>query len=337
MSSSIPIIRLDDEDEEKTVQTLRQCCLEHGFFYLGGHGISNDLLNGVLAEATKFFALPLEEKCQLYDSEMSRGYTRMGGERLGQATNQPDTKEGYYIGNHIPKDDPRYNPSKLKGPNVWPTPDQCSLQDCEHFRSTIEEYYSSLSKVGLKVVRLLARAIGDSAIAFDSFFTENFATVRLLHYDAVPSQPEEGLFACGAHSDYGMITLLLTDDTPGLQIQANNNSSTSEQSDGGDETSWIDVPPQEGLFIVNLGDMLERWTNGIFRSTKHRVLTVGDRDRYSIPFFFEPDFDAPVQCLDVCCSEDNPPKFPPTTCGQHILDKYNQTRNDFHQSSKTTS
>lgn len=319
---SIPTIRLDDVDEAATVQTLRKCCLEHGFFYLGGHGME-DLFPKVLDESARFFALPLNEKKAMYDPEMSRGYTSMGEESLDPNLYQPDTKEGFYIGNHIPKEDPRYNPAKLKGPNVWPSADACSLSDCQHFQSLFEEYFEKLSAVGLRVIRLLALAIGlGDEHALDDNFTENFATIRLLHYAAVKSQPKEGLFACGAHTDYGMITLLLTDDTPGLQIQTLS----------GD---WVDVPPriQDGLFIVNLGDMLERWTNGMFRSTNHRVLTAGDKERYSIPFFFEPDFNAEVKCLEVCCSEDNPPKYPPTTAGQHILDMYNQTRNDFQSSS----
>jgi isopenicillin N synthase-like dioxygenase len=317
---TIPTIRLDDPDETATVQTLRKCCLENGFFYLGGHGME-DMFSTVFAESARFFALPVAEKKRLYEPEMSRGYTVMGGESL-DPQHQPDTKEGFYIGNHIPKDDPRYNPSKLKGPNVWPTPDNCSLSDCQRFQTIMEEYFKKVAAVGLRVVRLLALAIGlDDKHAFDSSFKDTFATIRLLHYAAVPSQTKEGLFACGAHTDYGMITLLLTDQNPGLQIQTL-------------EGDWVDVPPriQEGLFIVNLGDMLERWTNGMFRSTNHRVLTTGDKERYSIPFFFEPDFDTEVKCLDVCTSKDHPPKYPPTTSGQHLLGKYNQTRSDFQSS-----
>ena len=100
-----------------------------------------------------------------------------------------------------------------------------------------------------------------------------------------------------------MITLLATDDTPGLQILT---------KDG----TWMDVPPKENAFIVNIGDMLERWSNGLYKSTVHRVLTSGEKERYSMPFFFEPSFDTVVECLPVCCSKDNPPKFPPTTSGK---------------------
>lgn len=268
-----------------------------------------DIFPRIFAESKQLFELPFQEKQGLYDAKLSRGYQPLGIETLDPIRSKHgDSKEGFYIGTHIPPEDPRYNPAKLKGPNVWP--------DRQEFVSTMEEYHSRASQVGLKVIQLLALAVGlPDKHDLDHHFTENFATLRLLHYTATKSDPQEGLFACGAHSDYGMITLLLTDENPGLQIYTNE--------------EWVDLPPKKDLLIVNLGDMLERWTNGLFRSTMHRVITSGETERYSMPFFYEPDFDAKVVCLPVCCSPENPPKYPPTTAGQHILDKYNQTREDF--------
>lgn len=276
-----------------------------------------DIFPKMFAESKRLFELPQDEKLTLYDAKMSRGYQALGSETLDPVLSKHgDSKEGFYIGNHIPPSDPRYNPAKLKGPNVWPTDDNCSLENPSQFVDTMQEYHKRASAVGLQVIQLLALALGlPDRHDLDHNFTENWATVRLLHYAAVQSQPKEGLFACGAHSDYGMITLLLTDENPGLQILSNG--------------QWVDVPPKADLFVVNLGDMLERWTNGMFRSTMHRVVTTGDEERYSIPFFFEPNFDAEVVCLPVCCSGENPAKYPPTTAGQHILDKYNETREDF--------
>ena len=114
-----------------------------------------------------------------------------------------------------------------------------------------------------------------------------------------------------------MLTLLLTDENPGLQIFTN---------DG----KWIDAPYKKGALIVNVGDMLERWTNGLFKSTVHRVLSSGKSERYSIPFFYDPNFDTEVKCLDNCFDDEtNPPKYPPTTSGKHLLDKYHATHCDF--------
>ena len=126
-----------------------------------------------------------------------------------------------------------------------------------------------------------------------------------------------------------MLILLCTDDQPGLQILIDRDGN-SNGCDGGDGKQWIDVtPPPLGTFVVNLGDMLERWTNGRFKSTVHRVVSKGDTERYSIPFFHEPNFDTIVDCLDVCVGEGETKKYPTTTAGGHLLEKYNQTHSDF--------
>lgn len=325
MPTALPVIDLSSSDTPATVATLRSACEDVGFFYIENHGIPKNLLDSVLEQSRRLFALPTDEKIRLSDPKMSRGYTAMEEETLDPA-NQPnrgDTKEGYYIGRDVPESHKDYNPAKLKGPNVWPVPEKCSLSEagCDEFKRIMEAYFARASDVSFRLVQLIAQAIGLDRHHFDDNFTENFATIRLLHYAAEKSRPQEGVYACGAHSDYGMVTLLLTDDNPGLQILTLDNR-------------WIDVPPRPGAFIVNLGDMLERWTNGMFRSTVHRVLTSGDRERYSIPFFYEPDFDTRVACLDVCESEDRPPRYKPTTAGQHLLDKYLQTHADFKPDSE---
>jgi isopenicillin N synthase-like dioxygenase len=314
----IPIISMDDPDREKTVQALRTACKEVGFFYLQGHGIEHSFIESVMEQSRQLFDLPVSAKKVLSDPAMSRGYTAMEEETLDpSAQKKGDTKEGFYIGRGISKTDPRYNPAKLSGPNCWPTRETTpEMTDCEEFRRVMESYFDQVSDLGLRIVRLLALALGLPEDSFDASFTEPLAAVRLLHYSAEKSQPDKGIYACGAHSDYGMITILLTDDNPGLQILSKRGK-------------WIDAPPVKDCFIVNLGDMLERWTNGLFQSTKHRVLTAGDAERYSIPFFYEPNFETFVKCLDLCCSPDNPAKYPPTTSGQFLLDKYKQTHADF--------
>ena len=155
----------------------------------------------------------------------------------------------------------------------------------------------------------LALALGLPRKFFDKDFEDPLTLLALLRYADVKSVPEEGLYGAGEHTDLGVITILLTDGTPGLQVL----TKTGE---------WMDVPHRSGAFVVNLGDMLERWSNGLFRSTLHRVVTRGGSERYSVPFAYEPGFDVPIACLDICCSEDNPPKFEPTTSGQYLCDKY---------------
>ena len=328
ISNAIPTIYLNNEDEGQTAAQLRNACTHVGFFYLEQHGVSSELLSRVLTASTELFSLPLDEKVKLMDSVLNRGYTQMGEEKL-DPQNQPtkgDTKEGYYLGKDVPIASPMYNPAKLSGPNVWPTPETCpswTQSQCKQFETTMKQYFDVMSSVGLKVVQLLALAIGlPTKHFFDDAFADPMALLRLLHYSSAPSCPSKGIYGCGAHSDYGMITLLLTDKHRGLQILTK-------------ESQWVDVPPRNGAFIVNLGDMLERWTNGLFRSTIHRVIipvsteSCGKKaDRYSIPFFYEPNFDTVVKCLDVCCPNGEP-KYLPATSGRHLLEKYAQTHADF--------
>lgn len=316
---SIPTIHLDDPDRERLVSSLRSACVDVGFFYLDGHGIADDLLAGVMQQSKKLFDLPVEEKRSLSDPVMSRGYTAMEEETLDPRNQKKgDTKEGFYIGKDVPKDSPDYDPSKLSGPNQWPSPNESpSMSNCAEFRIVMNEYRENIHRVGFRLVQMFALAIGlGDEHFFDKAFRDPMVTLRLLHYAKETSQPKEGIFACGAHSDYGMCTLLLTDANPGLQIFT---------KDG----QWIDVPPRPKSFVVNLGDMLERWTNGLFRSTLHRVLTSGETERYSIPCFYDPHFDTHVKVLDVCCSEEKKARYPETTTGQHLLDKYKQTHADF--------
>jgi len=331
MTAEIPVIDIHGHDEDQIAKEVSIACKEIGFFYLEGHGIPEILIENVLSASKKLFDLPLEEKLALQDKELTRGYTPMEEETLDPA-NQPlrgDTKEGFYLGRDIAKTDKLYNPSKLSGPNTWPTTDLCPSwidADCKDWKDIMNEYFDAILKLGLRVIGYLALALDLPENYFNDSFSVPMAALRLLHYSSEPSAPDKGLFACGAHSDYGMITLLLTDDSPGLQIFTK-------------ENTWMDVPPRKGAFIVNLGDMLERWTNGMFRSTIHRVVTpqnqsISASDRYSIPFFLEPNFDTVVECLEICCrnpqtGERIPPKYPPTTSGQHLLEKYSQTHADF--------
>lgn len=318
--ANIPVLKMDSDDTETIAKLLRSACSDVGFFYLEGHGLSDDLLEKVMNQSKKLFGLSVRAKEAIRDEVMSRGYTAMEEETLDPAHQKKgDTKEGFYIGKDIAKDDPRYNPAKLTGPNCWPTEantrGEFSSNDCEEFRSVMGEYFEKMCDLGFRMTRLIALALGLENDHFDKEFLEPMAVIRLLHYAKETSKPEKGVFACGAHSDYGMITLLLTDHQPGLQIKYN-----------GD---WVAVPPRPRSFVINLGDMLERWSNGLFKSTLHRVLTSGDKERYSIPFFYEPSFDTVVVCLPTCCSNDNPAKYPPITSGQHLLNKYSETHADF--------
>lgn len=281
------------------------------------HGIDLVLIEKVFRESKKLFALPDAEKEKLLQDENNRGYTPFEEEILDPILQKKgDTKEGFYIGLEIPLEDPR-SQKPLHGPNQWPGKDL--LPD---FRPIMESYFQQVHSLSLRLVRLISLALDlpENFFELPGMFDCPMALLRLIHYSTELSFPEEGIFGSGAHTDYGMLTLLAVDG-PGLQICKDKDKVPQV---------WEGVDGLEGAFVVNLGDMLERWSNNLFRSTMHRVCCTNGRERYSVPFFFEPNFDCVVECLPTCHDEKNPPKWPPTTSGQYLLDKYNSTHTGFH-------
>ena len=332
----IPTITLTNDPTEDEIRSLRHACENVGFFYLqvgvSGKGEEDlkQLQGQVLSQSKAFFALPFDVKMQISDSKLNRGYTGFEEEILDpKKQSKGDTKEGFYIADDISKDDSRrYNPDKLCGPNVWPDEIDSETNDFDPhlFKMVMMSYHDRMKEIGFTVVQMIALSLNLPKQYFDSYFDTNpMAFLRLLHYSSERSEIEEGIYACGAHSDYGMITILATDENPGLQIKLN--ETTTSRSNG---ECWIDVaPPPLSTFVVNLGDMLERWTNGRYKSTVHRVISKTGRERFSMPFFYEPAFDTIVTCLESCKGDDGIVKYPPTTSGQHLLSKYKETHTDF--------
>ncbi|KAK9726200.1 hypothetical protein RND81_05G197600 [Saponaria officinalis] len=225
-----------------------------------------------------------------------------------------DYKEGYYIGREVPEDDPDAD-KPFFGPNVWPDSDLLP-----GWRQSMEKYDIEALEVGRAVARLIALALELDANFFDKpeILGNPISLLRLLHYEAQVSDPSKGIFGAGAHSDFGLITLLATDDVVSLQICKDKDAKPQR---------WEYVPPMKGAFIVNLGDMLERWSNGIFKSTLHRVIGNG-QERYSIAYFVEPGHDCLVECLPTCQSETKPPKYPPVRYGPYLERRYKDTHAD---------
>uniref|UniRef100_A0A7C9D504 Aminocyclopropanecarboxylate oxidase n=3 Tax=Opuntia streptacantha TaxID=393608 RepID=A0A7C9D504_OPUST len=308
-------IDLGSPDTHKSVSLIKQACLDCGFFYVINHGISQEFMDEVFAQSKKFFDLPLSEKMKLLRNEKHRGYTPILDELLDPEHQvHGDYKEGYYIGVEVPEDDPEAD-KPFYGPNVWPASDILP-----GWRGTMEKYHTDALEVARAVARIIALALDLDANFFDKpeMLGTPIALLRLLHYEGHVSDLSKGIYGAGAHSDYGLITLLATDDVVGLQICKDKDAKPQK---------WEYVPPVKGAFIVNLGDMLERWSNGVFKSTLHRVIGNG-QDRYSIAFFVEPSCDCLVECLPTCQSEANPPKFPPVRYGAYLSQRYSDTHAD---------
>ncbi|KAL5697542.1 hypothetical protein ACHQM5_028675 [Ranunculus cassubicifolius] len=317
-------IDLSSSDAQTSVSLLKQACLDSGFFYVVNHGISSEFMEEVFEQSKMFFELPIDEKMKLLRNEKHRGYTPVLDEHLDPKNQvNGDYKEGYYIGVEVPEgeagsDKPFY------GPNVWPSTDILP-----RWRETMEKYHGEALRVAKEVAKIIALALGLDEDFFDKpeMLVEPIAILRLLHYEGTVSDTEKGIYGAGAHSDFGFITLLATDDVWGLQI--------CKDKDANPQV-WEYVPPQKGEFIINLGDLLERWSNGIFRSTVHRVLGC-TQERYSIAYFVNPNHDCLVECLPTCKSETNPPKFPPVKCSTYLRQRYKDTHTDLssYQNRKT--
>ncbi|XP_022999509.1 2-oxoglutarate-Fe(II) type oxidoreductase-like isoform X1 [Cucurbita maxima] len=316
--SALNCIDLSSSDIHLSVSLLKQACLDTGFFYAVNHGIPEEFMDEVFAQSKRLFSLPLCDKMKLLRNEKHRGYTPILDELL-DPENQirvGDYKEGYYIGieEKNPGDDSG-GEMPFYGPNIWPAEDLLP-----GWRKIMEKFHREALEVARAIARLIALALGLENDFFDKseMLGEPIAVLRLLHYEGQISEPAKGIFGAGAHTDYGLITLLATDENFGLQICKDKDAKPR---------IWEYVAPLKGAFVVNLGDMLERWSNCVFRSTLHRVLGNG-QDRYSIAYFVEPSNDCLVECLPTCKSDENPPKFPPILCKTYLSQRYKETHVD---------
>jgi isopenicillin N synthase-like dioxygenase len=312
--ATLPIIDVSGLGSEDTAArrhvaaALHEACSTHGFFYIRNHGVPEPLVAAVFAEAERLFALPAAEKTAVDKAKSSanRGYEPLSGQTL-EAGAPPDLKEGFYIGPEIAADDPRVLAGKFnQGPNQWPA----GLAD---FRPTMERYFSAMLALGTRLMGALALSLDLPEDHFAAFCRDPLATIRLLHYPPQPANAAPGQKGAGAHTDFGGLTMLRQDDVGGLQVW--------DQASGG----WIHADPVPGTYIVNLGDMIARWTNDRYRSTLHRVVNASGRERYSIPFFFVGNPDHAVSCLPTCLSPGETPKYPPTTVEAHLREMYRRT------------
>lgn len=313
---SIPVIDLGPflhgtrEERRSVALKIGEALRNIGFFYVVNHGVPAELRQRVFAESKRFFAQPLEKKLEI-DIEKSachRGYFKMGGENLDPAKQKAggDLKEGVKIGQDLPLDHPLVQAgTPLHGPNQWPG-------DLPGFKETMERYFETASALGRELMHAFALALELPETYFDRYLDLPMATLGPLHYPPQTGQITEAQIGAGAHTDFGCLTILAQDPNGGLQVR----------NAAGD---WVDAPYVEDSFVVNVGDMMARWTNDIFASTHHRVINTSGRERYSIPFFFDPSHDAAVECLETCCGPDRPAKYPATTGLQHLLDMINAT------------
>lgn len=313
-SRSLPLIDFDGwrsgdaAARRRVAGELRAACEQRGFFYLLGHGVPQPLIETAFAQSEQFFDQPMDDKVRLDKalSPCNRGYEPLRAQTLEPGA-PPDLKEGFYVGQEVALDDPRVSAGRFNtGPNQWPPA-------LPGFRPAMQAYFDSAYALAGDLMRALADSLDLTEGHFDPYLRDASATLRLLHYPPQPPHPAPGEKGCGAHTDFGGVTLLLQDTCGGLQVW-------DAASEG-----WIDAPPVAGTYVVNIGDLIARWTNGRYQSAMHRVVNVSGRERYSIPFFFTGNQEHMVACLPTCLGPGEQPAHEPITVEAHLRACYQRT------------
>ena len=304
-----PFLEGDPKDKQAVAQAIYRACHDVGFMYLKNHGVPQNKVDQAFEQSRQFFGLPLEKKQQIAWSSgtSNRGYVGIERERLDE-TKPGDLKEAFNMGRAISLEEVDAEQQALVV-NQWP-------EGQDTFKNTITDFFDVCSITATHVFRAFAIALQmpESFIA-DKHLSRGY-TLRLLHYPPLETMPKPGQIRAGAHSDYGTLTLLFQDDVGGLEVQLANGE-------------WMSAPSIPGTILINTGDLTQRWSNDVFRSTKHRVsLPQNEKalcDRYSIAFFCQPDADTDIVCFPSCQSDDDPPRYAPIKSGEYLLSRLQAT------------
>jgi isopenicillin N synthase-like dioxygenase len=333
---SIPVVDLEPfrhgsaADRRRVAREVDDACREVGFLTIVGHGVDDGLMADSWARAQEFFDLPVEARLTVQEPypgypygyrpfQAETLYRSVGAESAGRDDDSdngvpPDLKETYNLGPVDPPPRPleeMTDPDEraVYAPNLWPD------EVAPEFRPTFVAYYHRLAELAAELMAVFAAALDLPSDWFEPAIDRHGSALRLAHYPALTDPPVPGQLRAGAHTDYGTLTILRADDEhPGLQVLAGED--------------WVTVPALPGGFVVNLGDLMARWTNDRWRSTLHRVVVAdgeaGHR-RLSIPFFHNANWDARVECIPTCLAEGEQPRYDPVLAGPHLMAKFRST------------
>jgi len=303
MTEQLPVIDLTGLDSadrialHRIARDIGKACRTIGFFYIVNHSVAS--IPAAFAQSARFFAQPLAAKQALAIETVggNRGYSGLLHEALDPAMGA-DMKEAFNIGLELAPDDPELVAgAPFRSLNAWP--------DLPDFRKTLLGYFDDCIGLGQRIHRAFALDLGLQPGFFEDKLERSLATLRLLHYPALPADSASGQISAGEHTDYGNITLLATDDVGGLEVRTR-------------QGEWIVAPVMPGAFVVNIGDCLMRWTNDIYVSTPHRVVNRSGRERYSIAFFLDPNPGAIVEAIPSCVPEGEKAKYPPISAADYL-------------------
>ena len=293
---------------------VRHACEKVGFFYIRNHGVADAVVDRAFAAARRFHALPLEEKLKLSLNENNIGYLPINASVQGASTvhkaTRPNQNESFFVSHDRGPDHPDVIAGKsLRGRNQWP-------ENLPRFRAEVMAYLGAMAALCDRMLPAFAVALDLPPDHFAPFFAhEAHVTLRLLHYPPQMAS-EDNLFGQAPHTDNSFMTVLARTEVPGLAVRL-----TSGE--------WLAPPLIPGTFLVNLGNMMRRWSNDRFLSTPHGVLNDSGTDRYSIAYFHSPNPDSIIECLPSCCGPGNPARYPPAVYRDLVLEFYRA--NYFHQ------
>jgi isopenicillin N synthase-like dioxygenase len=280
-------VRCDQSPPAELVRAIDAACVEIGFFVVTGHGLDEPLAS-VFSAAHELFALPQRAKETMAMADR-QGFVP-AHHRLLDETLHSAPMEYYDVG--------------MGDGGRWPPPGELPS-----FQSTLRSYQSRVLDLAGDLLRVIAAALGLDLAFFAERMTEPQCFLRMMHYE--PRPRDRATVLTDPHTDYGLITLLATDGVGGLEVRSRNGE-------------WTMVSAPAGSLVVNLGDMLARWTNDHYVSTPHRVSAPRQSDRFSVPFFVNPDPWAVVSCLPSCVDEAHPCRYPAVTASEFLAERIRQ-------------
>lgn len=272
-----------------------------GFGYVVGHGIEPGVVDEVFEASRRFHALPHEAKMAIELNRSHRGFIPLAAatdvtSEL-EAAKAPNQSESFMMMREAGPDDPDVLAGRyLAGPNQWPA-------GVPGFRETLLAYHDAMCALAGRLVGELATALGDTGGVLAGAFDPPTTWLRLLHYPARP--PRDDVYGSAPHTDFGCLTVLAQDDVGGLQVRT---------PDG----TWVDAPHLPGSFVVNVGQMLHQWSNGRLLATPHRVINPTGGERWSVPFFYDPNVAVTVEPLRCCVDDAHPSRFAPVVFGDYV-------------------
>lgn len=303
-----PMLEGDVDARRAVGAAVRDACTRVGFFYAKNHGVTDAALEGTFEAAKRFFALPMETKQAIHISKSRhhRGYVPLLEENT-DPTARGDLHEAFDMALEVSTDDADYKAGVFGyGPNQWP-------EGLPGFHEAMDRYYGEVRAFGERIFRAFALALEIDENFFAPLITKPTAQLRVLHYPSQHGPVDDRQIGIGAHSDYECFTILAQQQ--GIQALQVLNSAGQ----------WINATPIPGTFVVNVGDMMARWTNNYFASTVHRAINRSGKERYSIPFFFGPNSQTVIEVFETCQGPERPAQYPPITAGDYINSRFNDT------------